>query len=187
MKSFGINRDYSNLTVDNLKIFFVEATINDVTLLYIFDEQKYFDLYSELPPLTFPGIQYDILNSSTKPIISGFAKDELDNKLYFIQNISPNTSLLWRDNAEYLTIKNNNETTSTGLCNGLTMINYLVDKKNINLIGSHSGVLQFDEITKDILYPSYLFSVYKKEISDFVKQSLSFDDPLLGKFDATFV
>ena len=187
LKSYGIKKDNSNLTVNDLNIFFEGATENDVTVLYIFNEQKYFDLYSENPPLTFPGIQYDILNGSTKPAITGSAKDELNNKLIFIQNVSPNTSLLWRENAEYLTLKFKKETTSTALCNGLSMINYLKDGKNINLIASHSGVLQFDEITKDILYPSYLFSVYKKDVNNFIKESLFFDDPLLGKFDATFV
>lgn len=39
-------------------------------------------------------------------------------------------------------------------------------------------MLEFDEITKDIKYPSYLISVYKKEINKFEKNVLFFDDPV---------
>ncbi len=43
------------------------------------------------------------------------------------------------------------------------------------------------KITKDIKYPSYLISVYKKKINKFEKNVLFFDDPLLEKFDASFI
>jgi hypothetical protein len=187
LKSYGVERDNSNLTVNDLTIFLDGSTENDITVLYIFDEQKYYNLYNENPPLTFSGNQYDILNGSSKPNIEGLAKDELNNKLHYVQNTSPNTSILWRENAEYLTLKYKKQTTSTGLCNALHMINYLKEGKNVNLLGSNSGVLQFDEITKDIQYPAYLISIYKKEIDNFTKEKLFFDDPLLGKFDASFV
>ena len=68
IKSYGVEKDNSNLTVDNLTIFFEGSTENDITILYIFNEQKYFDLFNENPPLQFLGNQYDILNSSSKPL-----------------------------------------------------------------------------------------------------------------------
>ena len=67
------------------------------------------------------------------------------------------------------------------------MINYFLQGKNIKLLGSYSGVLQFDPITKDIMFPSYLKRVYKKEVDNFIKYSIIFDDPLLGNFDAQFI
>ena len=186
LKTYAIDKDNVNLTVSDLNNFFIDSNEDDVTLLYIFDEQSYFNLYNEKPPLTFHGSQYDIINSGT-PKIYGTGKDTLNNKLYFIQSVSPNTSILWRENAAYLTEKYKTDTTSSGLCNALSMINYLLKGKSIELLGAYSGVLQFDLITKDILYPSYLKRVYNKNVDNFVKSSIIFDDPLLGKFEAQFI
>ena len=67
------------------------------------------------------------------------------------------------------------------------MINYLLQGKSVELLGSYSGVLQFDPITKDILYPSYLKRLYEKKVNNFVNNSIIFDDPLLGKFEAILI
>ena len=186
LKSYAIAQDNSNLTVQDLQAFFEGATINDVTVLYIFNEQQYFDLYNQSPALTFPGNQYDILNTY-EPLINGQAQNELNNKLFYIQSISPNTSVLWRKNAEYLTEKYQSQLNSTGVCNSLTMIDYLLNNKPVDILASYSGVLEFNPVSKDILYPSFLNSVYKKDVNKFVKQLISFDDPLLGLFEAEFV
>ena len=186
LKTYAIEKNNINLTVFDLNNFFIGSNEDDVTLLYIFDEQAYFNLYNETPPLTFPGNQYDVINTRT-PQIYGTGQDILNNKLYYIQSISPNTSILWRKNAAYLTDEYKTETTSFGLCNALSMINHLLLGRNVGLLGSYSGVLQFDPITKDILYPSYLKRVYNKNVDNFVKSSLIFDDPLLGKFEAQFI
>ena len=186
LKTYAIEKDNVNLTVSDLNKFFVGSNDEDVTLLYIFDEQPYFNLYNENPPLIFSGYQYDIINGQT-PKIYGTGQETLNNKLYYLQSIYPNTTLLWRENANYLTKKYETETTSSGLCNALSMINYFLQGKNIKLLGSYSGVLQFDPITKDIMFPSYLKRVYKKEVDNFIKYSIIFDDPLLGNFDAQFI
>ena len=186
LKTYAIEKDNINLTVSDLTNFFVGSNEDDVTLLYIFDEQPYFNLYNENPPLNFPGKQYDIINGGT-PKIYGTGQDILNNKLYYIQSISPNTSILWRENANYLTKKYDTVTTSSGLCNALNMINYLLQGKSVELLGSYSGVLQFDPITKDILYPSYLKRLYEKKVNNFVNNSIIFDDPLLGKFEAILI
>ena len=176
----------NTLTVSNLQTFFSGATSSDVVLIYLFDNQDYYDLYNASPtPLTFPGDQYDIVNTQL-PIINGVAQTELNDKLFYIQNTYPNTGLLWRENADYLTAKANGEiTTSTGLANALTMINYFQKGKNIGLLPSYSAVLQFNQY-KDIEYPCFLFRVYKQSVNSFVESSISFDDPLLGSFAATF-
>lgn len=186
--SYAINKDESNLTVTKLRKFFTEnkAGPNDVTVLYIFDEQKYFDLFAVPNPLTFPGKQYDIINTQL-PVINGDAQEELNNKLYYIQTTYPNTGLLWRDNTDYLTDKADGTiTTSGGLCNALAMIDYFQKGKNIGLLGSYSAVLQFNDF-KDIMFPSFLFRLYRKVPNSFVKAFIAFEDPLLGPFQATFI
>ena len=176
----------NTLTVSNLQTFFTGATGSDVTVIYLFDNQPYYDLYNESPPLTFPGNQYDIVNTQL-PVINGTAQDELNNKLFYIQNTYPNTALIWRENADYLTIKAQGElTSSTGLANALSMINYFQKGANVGLLPSYSAVLQFNQY-KDIEYPAFLFRVYKKVTNTFDESSISFDDPLLVSFNANFI
>lgn len=183
---YPVGTGYNPLTVSDLQTFFTGATSNDVVVLYLLDEQPYFDLYDEPSPLTFPGKQYDIINTQL-PLINGAAQNELNNKLYYIQNTYPNTGLLWRENADYLTVKAGGDlTSSTGLANALTMIDYFQKGKNIGLLGSYSAVLQFNQY-KDIEYPSFLFRLYQSATNTFVQNSISFDDPLLGSFQANFV
>jgi hypothetical protein len=184
--TYPVGSGYNPLTVTDLQTFFSGSTSNDVVVLYLLDEQPYFDLYAESPPLTFPGKQYDIINTQL-PLINGVAQNELNNKLYYIQNTYPNTALLWRENAEYLTVKAGGDlTSSTGLANALTMIDYFQKGKNIGLLGSYSAVLQFNQY-KDIEFPSFLFRLYKSATNTFVQNSISFDDPLLGSFQADFI
>lgn len=172
----------SDLTVAELQIFFNDASSNDVVVLYLFDHQPYYDLYDDT--LTFPGKQYDIINTQL-PSINGTAQTELDNKLFYVQNTYPNTSLLWRENSDYLTEKAGDLTTSTGLANALSMIDYFQKGKNIGLLGSYSAVLQFNDY-KDIQYPTFLFRKYQADGNAFVEDSISFNDPLLGTFQGLF-
>ena len=171
-----------DLTVAKLQILFANASSDDVVVLYLFDNQPYYDLYNDT--LTFPGEQYDIINTQL-PSINGTAQTELDNNLFYVQNTYPNTSLLWRENSDYLTEKAGNLTTSTGLANALSMIDYFQKGKNVGLLGSYSAVLQFNEY-KDIQYPTFLFRKYQKAGDAFVESSISFNDPLLGNFQGEF-
>jgi hypothetical protein len=66
------------------------------------------------------------------------------------------------------------------------MIDYFQKGKNIGLLGSYSAVLQFNQY-KDIEFPSFLFRLYKSATNTFVQNSISFDDPLLGSFQADFI
>ena len=187
LKTYGVEDDSSNLTVDLLEDFFSGATADDyVTLLYILDDQPYFDLYIGPDGLTFPGLQYDIINGQI-PKINGDGRTELNNKLYFLQNYYPSSSLLWRENTDYLTKKYNTITDSKGTINALKMIDNFQKGKNIGLLASYLAVLEFDSITKDIKYPSYLFRLYNEITNTFEKNLLYFDDPLLGSFYADFV
>ena len=181
--SYPVAQDNSNLNFTDLQIFFNGASSDDVVVLYLFDHQPYYDLY-DTTPLTFLGKQYDIINTQL-PSINGEAQLKLNNNLFYVQNTYPNTSLLWRENSDYLTEKAGYLTTSTGLANALSMIDYFQKGKNIGLLGSYSAVLQFNEY-KDIQYPTFLFRKYQADGNVFVESSISFDDPLLGTFEGDF-
>lgn len=184
LKSYAVTT--SNLTVANLQTFLSGSTSNDVIVVYLFNENPYFDLYSQ--GLTFAGDQYDIL-ADQPPSITGPAQIELNKKLHYILNIYPNTSELWRMNSQYLSSKINNDSliyNSGNLLNALIMIQSFQKRKNIKNLGSHSGVLEFNEF-KDIIYPSYLTLLYDGIANLYLKESLFFNDPLLGKFNANFI
>ncbi len=182
--TYAVKSDLSNLTVSDLQTFFSSATSNDITILYLFNQQPYYDLYDS--GLTFSGNQYDI-TSQNAPIILGSAKSILNDKLFLIQNIYPNTSYLWRKNADYLTLQKETSSNSGSLLNGMKMISYLEKYENILTFGSYLGILQFNSTTRDLLYPSYLTVVYKEIEDGFEKLNITFNDPLLGTFEATFV
>jgi hypothetical protein len=73
------------------------------------------------------------------------------------------------------------------LLNAMTMIDYILLGKDIKLLGSHSGVLQFSETTRTLLYTSLLFKQYQYGSQSFVNYNISFEDPLLGIFIADFI
>jgi hypothetical protein len=173
-----------NYTASSINDFFREngVTENSVVILYIFNEQNYYDLYNSPDLKNYSKRQYSILNQST-PIITGVNAQEKLNELNYILTASPNTSKIWRDNSTYLSDKFDSDTNSAGLLDALKMIEYLQDKKPTNLLGSHNGTLQFND-KGDRMFPSYLQLTYKKETNTFVNNSIIFDDSLLGKFKA---
>ena len=183
LKTLVIKKDSSNLTLDVLKTFLEGSSIKDIILLVLFyNQQTYFDLYNE--GLYFDGLQYYIIGAL--PTLTGESKNILNKKLLNIQSVFPNTSLLFRKNAEYLTEKYKKISQSYGLINALMMIKYMLEGKNISLLGSHLGVLQFDE-NNDLKYQSFLTRVYDKKVNNFMKYQLEFNDPLLGYFTAEFI
>jgi hypothetical protein len=175
-----------NYTASKINDFFAanNADVNSVVILYVFDEQKYFDLYNSHDLIHYPKIQYSILNQST-PIITGVDAKEKLNGINYILTASPNSSRIWRDNASYLSNKFNTDTNSASLLDAIKMIQYLQNGKPINVLGSNNGTLQFND-KGDRMFPSYLNETYNKDSNTFVKNSILFDDPLLGKFKAVF-
>ena len=173
-----------NYTASKINDFFRNngVTKNSVAVLYIFNEPTYYDLYNSTDLKHYPKIQYSILNQST-PIIKGLNAQEKLNGLNYILTGSPNTSKIWRDNATYLSDKFNSDTNSASLLDALTMIQYLQNGKPTNVLGSHNGVLQFND-KGDRMFPSYLQLTYNNDPNTFINNSIIFDDPLLGKFEA---
>ncbi len=111
----------------------------------------------------------------------------LSEKYFYVDNIYPNTSLLFRENKFYIQKKYGPEADPGNIANALKMIQYFIENKDIDNLASYSGTLEFDE-NNDLKYPSFLVQQYVKigPIKTFEKSYLTFNDPLLGRFNATF-
>jgi hypothetical protein len=106
---------------------------------------------------------------------------------YSTTDSSSGTSNLWNETREYLTNKYNTPTISFGTPNALKMIEYILAGKDIKLLGSHTGVLQFKQLSRTLSYLSALLTQYQKSTNTFNNYSIDFTDPLLGTFTATFL
>ncbi len=175
---YGVKSDYSNLTVESIENLFEDPNETQTILLYVFDQDKYIDLYNE--GLTFPGQQYNI-QGIQPPVITGEAAKQLNNKYNVSAFKGTNTSIIWRKG--YDTLGQNNYSNIS--LNILNLNNTLLFKENIENINSHFGILQFDPVSRDILYPSFLVEVFKD--NKYNNKFLSVDDPILGKYQARFV
>ncbi len=176
--SYAIEPDNSNLTVENIKNLFVDPNESQSILTYLLVREPYIDLYNK--GLIFPGQQYDIFGIYL-PEIKGEAAIKLNNKYNISLFKGTNTSIIWRDGYNII---GENKYQVVAL-NILNLLNTLVEKKNVVNINSHFGVLQFDPVTRDIIYPSFLVEVFKD--GKYVNKFLSVDDPILGKYQANFI
>ncbi len=170
--------DNSNLTVEDMQTLFENATSTDCVLLYLFNRRFYINLYNQ--GLTFSGNQYDIIGGVPPPI-TGEAANQLNSKYNVSTFKGTNTSIIWRDGYNTLGQTNYN----TKVLNILNLLNTLVPRQNIDNINSHFGILEFDPVTSDLIYPSFLIETFTdgKYISSF----LFVDSPLLGKYQANFI
>jgi hypothetical protein len=109
----------------------------------------------------------------------------LNQKLYMLQTTQVNTSKLWNENRIYLSNKYSSDVISAQLINALKMIQYFLEGKDIKLLGSHLGVVQFNS-QGVIQYPSMLIKQYQSASNTFVNNQIVFQDPVLGKFISNF-
>ncbi len=174
LKLYPIIND-SSYNVPDLTEFLSDSTSNSVIYFGIYQPDLYSNLYNE--GLFFDGNQYSVVGPGLD--IYNFIEPcaSILNKKYFeLNKIYSNTSLFYRETSDY---------TATNLLNALKMIKYFLIDKNINDLGSYDGTLQFD-LNKDLKYYSILIDQYVKEINNYQNVSIVFDDPLFGKFEATF-
>jgi hypothetical protein len=174
---YPVKSDGSNLTVDDLEKLFANSIQEDCTLLDLFNlTNSYIQLYNN--GLNFPGQQYDILSVSAT--ITGEAAIKLNDKYNSVSYKGSSTSIIWRigyfklGEAEYYIL----------ILNSFNLINSLVTKQNVQNINSHLGILQFDPVTKDLLYSAILVQKFKN--NEYVTFYLFVDDPYLGKYQALF-
>ncbi len=175
---YGVKNDNSNLTLEDMQNLLQNSDSSQCVLLYLFTRRNYINLFNE--GLTFAGQQYDIIGGVPPPIM-GEAANQLSNKYNVSTYKGTNTSILWRIGYNTLGQTNYN----TKVLNILNLLNTLVEKKNINNINSHFGILEFDPVTRDIIYPSFLVETFRD--GKYNNTFLSVDDPDLGKYQAIFI
>ena len=186
LKTLVIDVNETNLNASTLNTFFDGNTANDIIFIYLQGIQTYIDVYDDPTMLPTLSRQYNAAVQAD-PNISDTAGTKL-NLIYFnMYPTYPNTSFLWNENRQYLTEKYEISVNSFTLLNAMTMIDYILLGKDIKLLGSHSGVLQFSETTRTLLYTSLLFKQYQYDSQSFVNYNISFEDPLLGIFIADFI
>jgi hypothetical protein len=193
-KSFAIDASGNNLTVSSMLNFFgVDPSNNPVTtsdIVIIFSNlylQNYINLYNDVSMNQIVAPQYIgsfILNLNVP--INGTV---LNKNLYALSPVYPNTSYLWNENTQYLINKyfNGLNINSYGTINALKMIKYILEGKDIKLLGSHIGILQFSSVDNNIMFPSFLLERYQSLSNAFVNYEITFQDPLLGNFSAFFI
>jgi hypothetical protein len=169
----------TNLTVDDVNNFFISNNlgITDIVLFNIFDRNSYINLYNQ--GLSCSAQQYDI--SPYQPaVIKGEAAFQLKDKYNAIVYTSTCTSIIWRAGYNTLGV----DSYSAVTLNVINLLNSLVTLQDTDNVNSHSGVLQFDPVTRDIVYPSFI--VEKFNGTKYVTIFLYVEDPYLGNFTAVF-
>jgi hypothetical protein len=191
-KSFAIDSTHSNLTVPNMLEFFgIEpnnnpATIYDTNVIVSNSNlQNYLNLYSDVSMNQIVCPQY-IGTSQIDPTIP-VEGTVLNENLYTLDITYPSSSYLWNENRLFLTNKYSSNTDSRQLLNALKMMQYILAGKDIKLLGSNLGTLQFSAIDNNIIFPSVLIQQYQSLSNKFVNYEIDFTDPLLGVFTGTFV
>ena len=123
---------------------------------------------------------YDNIGSK-HPEFNQNQSNNLTGKYSYFSYKGVNTSYLWRKGSEYLKSKNKN---FSPLALDVLQVNHsLRNKKNPNYLTGHSGVLQFDSVTKDRLYYSVTREDFKN--NQWIVSSLIFNDPTLNEFVST--
>ncbi len=193
----AINDTTYPLDYTTLNPFFTGIQANSVVVTFLTSNQSYADVFNDPLMNSVPAKQY-LTNISTVPIITNMnAQNALDMKLFDLTETFPNTSNLWNEVRLYLTNKYGVDTTSFETINSLKMVQYILAGKDTKLLGSHSGVLQFNPAAPPsnpppapprlLTYPSALLTQYQKTQNAFVNYSITFVDPYLGNFTASFV
>lgn len=177
LKTYAVNS--SNLTVTNISTFLSGSTSQDSIILYLLDREPYIDLYNQ--GLTFAGNQYDITGIVPPKIVGSGAISQLTNKYLIISYKGIQTSILWRRGYDTLGVDNY----SIVSLNAINLLNSLVYKKSVTDINSHFGILQFDPVSSDIIYPCFLVEIFNGTI--FASSYLLVNDPILGSYQANLI
>ena len=185
--SFSVDASGTNLTVSNMLAFFGfdpmnnPATPDDIVIIYTPSNiQAYLNLYNDSSMDVIETPQYIAFTNTNIDVPAS-----LNQKIYMLQTTQVNTSELWNENRIYLSNKYSSDVISSELINALKMIQYFLKGKDIKLLGSHLGVLQFNS-QGVIQYPSMLIKQYQSVSNTFVNNQIVFQDPVLGKFISNF-
>lgn len=166
------------VTTNQLDDYLKESTPNDRIINGLVGID-FFDLF-KVPNYTIKPYIYDNIGSK-HPEFDATQATNLTGKYSYFSYKGVNTSYLWRKGSEYLKSKNKNFS-PLGL--DVLQVNYsLCNKQNPNYLVGHSGVLQFDPVTKDRLYYSVTREDFKN--NQWLISSLIFNDPIYNEFVST--
>lgn len=183
LKIFVILRDLSNLTEENLKIFYEGSTSKDISLIYLTTIQNYLNLFNLTFPMITPTFGISVgsnnvtVNDSTKGITLESA-NAIAGKYHYVDFISLDTSLLFRKALEDLTVSD----FVTAIPNCLLMVNYLARDLNILSIPAYNSILEFNE-NNDLKYytvSNFLFVKDSPNKFSYEIESLSSFVPIYG-------
>lgn len=169
----------SELTVKNISGFFNDPPEGSILLTLLSSiREDYIALYSN--GLTFLGQQYDLLAANLPIIPPGIATIKLNNRYNALTFNGINSSILWRNG--YTTL--GEKIYITTALNVLQLLSQFSQNNLVDNISSHSGILQFDPVTKDTLYPNILLQKFVNV--SFIPTYLYMTDPFLGTYYAYF-
>ena len=171
--------EFSNtITSNELDIHLKDSTPNDRIINGLVGID-FLDLF-KVPNYTIKPYIYDNIGSK-HPEFDATQATNLTGKYSYFSYKGVNTSYLWRKGSEYLQSKNK---IFSPLGLDILQVNHsLCNKQNPNYLVGHSGVLQFDPVTKDRLYYSVTREDFKN--SQWIVSSLIFNDPTYNEFVST--
>jgi hypothetical protein len=178
--------DQNNFTPENIKKFYIGATPEDISIIYISNIKYYLNIFNSTFPMVTPtyginiGSDNIIVNDSTTGITIESA-NAIAGKYHYLDFISLDTSLLFRKALDDLTVS----VFVTAVPNCLLMVNYLARDLDILSIPAYNSVLEFDE-NNDLKYytvSNFLFvkdPIPKTELFSYEIESLFSFLPIYG-------
>ncbi len=179
---YPVESDSSNIKVSDLQALYqTSMTPNDINIMYLFvDAQRgtFFNNYSlmtQLPPSPTPIpalLTFDI-SLQNYPEFNDLEKNVFNNIYYLWTQECLSSSELWRLGKENLP----NIFVPSGL-NTLQLDNYLKKRIGLKQLSNYGFVQQFDTITKDTKYFTYIN--YKYTIANWIPDYVIGLDPIVG-------
>lgn len=194
--SLTITDPTTQLTSSNVQTFLTGNTTTSIVVIIMnVNLNNYLGCYdpSLTPNLNDTTYASQYIGTNNLGTIIPIGATALDHKLYIVNPTQANTSFLWNENRLYLSNKYSADVISFGTISALRMTDYILKGKDVSLLGSDLGVLQFSKdlskpsLYNNILFPSTLLTRYQTSTNTFANFKIVIQDPLLGNFEASFV
>jgi len=176
---FAVETDSSNLTLQNIQLYYKNVGTNDVTISYLFtllQNDNFYNIFNNVYKLPTPS--YDI-SFSDIPEFTESAKEGVVNRYHCLSYFSFTTSKLFREGLQQFIT-----TFESSVPNYLVLFNNLTKYGNTlsNINPSHNSILEFDE-NKDLLYWTILVTLFTQNEQGtyvFKEKNYYILDPLAG-------
>ncbi len=182
---YAVEADSSNITTSDLSNLFTGSNpLSDINIIYLFDNTQrpdFFSNYAQTTTLSPPNFILPTFDISLQsyPILDAFELSVYNGLYYVWTQESLSTSELWRNGKQNL----GNNYQVNGL-NTLQLNNYLSKRIELNQMSNYSFVQQFDPITKDTKYFTYIN--YELINGVYVPNNVIGLDPLVGKINQNY-